>query len=572
MIKDVDINDSLELLKSARRANKRRQNGEGNEEYRIAVLGTDSTQYICQALKYILNINHGISATIYEGGYDSITKSVLDAMSDYYLFQPKACIMIPGTRDIKTLPPLMADNDLVDQLLQEYLSYYKKLWEEAAQTGAHVFMANFVVSPVCILGNLEANYRFSANAFIHEFNTVLIKERPNYVSLLDFDGLAANFGKNKWFDYTAFFTSKQGFHIDALGVVCDTIARSIAALYGKIRKCLVLDLDNTLWGGIVGDDGAMGINLDPNDLVGEAYRFFQQYILDLKKSGIILAICSKNDERIAKEPFLVNNDMLIKLDDISCFVANWDEKPQNLRIIANRLNIGIDSLVFFDDNPAERAIVTMQLPEVQVIDVPNDPAYYVKVLSDSGVFDRISLTKEDLTRSRFYTVSERTQVLSSYASYSDYLNGLEMKYAIDYLSESRIPRFAQLINKTNQFNLRTQRYSEAQISIMLSSNDYRLIYAELEDKYSNYGLISCVILKRNDCNFFVDTWVMSCRVFKRNVENKVFEFLINAAISEGIRYIKGEYIPTAKNTIVSDFFFSLGFEKHDSNNQWVYTL
>jgi FkbH-like protein len=545
-----------ELIKLAKRAEKQKLYGE--PQMRVAVLGTYSIQYICSCLKYVMFQKYGVTLGIFEGDYDGIGTALLDDRSDYYAYNPQATIILPNDVDVKNYPDLLSDTE---DSLRQVVDYYRSLW---AKAGA-VFQANFVIPNIDPLGNLSANYSFSRSAFLRDLNARLLRERPDNVTFLDFDSLAANAGKNNWFDYTAYFTSKQGFNLEYLGDVCALIARQLAAVLGKTKKCLVLDLDNTLWGGVVGDDGVDGINLDPNDAVGEAYRFFQKYVLELKQRGVILAVCSKNDEATAREPFVRNSFMLLKEKDVSCFVANWNDKATNIVSIAKQLNIGTDSLVFFDDNPAEREIVRQNVPEALVVDVPEDPAYYAKALNDTGAFDWLQITKEDISRSASYSSNKaRTELEMSFVDYGQYLATLEMEYQIALLDQIRVPRFTQLINKSNQFNLRTQRYSESQVVQMLNDSNHKLIYCELRDKFDDYGLISCVILHRN----FIDTWVMSCRVLKRNVEHRMFEFIKSLGCSS----IVGEYIPTAKNAIVKDLYPTLGFAgSKNKKGEWLWT-
>ena len=535
------MHDSIEFLRHIRRAENQKKYEQAETNLKVAVLGTNSIQYIVKGIRYLMYEQYGINSIVYEGEYDGIAKAILDENSDYYTFNPEVTVLLP---DSKT-----ADIDV-----------YQSFWQRMP---GYILQSNFVVPNITALGNLEANVEFSETYRLESANLELIRRKPSNVTILNFNGLASRLGTDRWFDYPTWFNTKYGFSLDFLPDVCSLITRQIGALVGKTRKCLVLDLDNTLWGGVVGDDGCDGIMLDPNNPVGEAYRFFQQYLLDLKNRGVILAVCSKNDLEIAVEPFNKNPNMILKRSDIACFIANWQDKATNLRMIAGALNIGTDSLVFFDDNPAEREIIRLNLPEVAVIDVPQDPAYYAKALSDSGVFDWLQITKEDRIRAASYqTNQEREKLLHQAVDYDAYLEALEMQYEIGFLDAKRIPRFAQLINKSNQFNLRTQRYSESQIEQMLADPTYTLIYAELTDKFDYYGLISCVILKNN----FIDTWVMSCRVLKRKVEDKVFDFILQH--TQGT--LTGEYLPTAKNKMVENFYPSFGFHETERKGEYVY--
>ena len=564
----TNISDAVKYIKLARLAEKHAiYNKTTEKSVKIAFVGTNSIQFICKVLKLFLFIKHGIYADIYEGDYAGITNAVLDETSGLYGFSPDVVIMIPDISDIKEFPPLFADSAETETALEVNVGFYTGLWEKLLRTGAHILQANFIAPPINQLGNLEGNYSFSKVSFIQALNLKLIQKKKNNVTFLDFNALASNLGKLKWFDYKSYFLYKQGFNLDFLGNVCELICIQVIALLGITKKCLVLDLDNTLWGGAVGDCGFEGIQLDPQDPLGEAYRFFQNYILELKNRGVIIAVCSKNDIETAKEPFVKNKNMLLKLDDISCFIANWNDKATNILRIAEELNIATDSMVFFDDNPAEREIVKNNLPEVMVIDVPYDPADYASVLNSAYAFDWIQITEEDLGRTSSYIIDEiRRKLERKFIDYNEYLQTLAMSADIGFLDKKRIPRFTQLINKTNQFNLRTKRYSESKIAELMNRSEYRLIYVELSDKFSDYGLISCVILKAEEMECFIDTWLMSCRVFKRGVEDLVFNFIVKTVKSLNCSKIIGEYIPTLKNAMVKDFYLELGFKRVEINS------
>lgn len=567
----TNISDIDRLIKLANRAEKNDIYKKKSEKsLKIAVLGTNSLQYVCKLLRLFVTFKCGIHADIYQGEYDGIANTILDESSELYSFLPDVVILTSTIDDIRKFPNLLSSNAEVEDVLKNNIDYYRLLWEKLSKTGAHVFQANFVTPPISQLGNLEANYIFSKTSFINKLNLEIIRQKTNRVTILDFDSLASILGKKKWFDYSSYFLYKQGFCFDFLGDVCNLICSQIAAFAGMTKKCLILDLDNTLWGGIVGDDGFEGIQLDPNNAVGEAYRFFQKYVLELKNRGILLAVCSKNDTDIAKEPFLKNKSMLLKLDDIACFKANWDDKATNIMRIAKELNIGLDSLVFFDDNPAEREIVKTNLPEVLVIDVPEDPAHYAYVLDSVHAFDWLQIAKEDLSRNSSYVSKEaRAELESTFVNYDEYLKALDMSAEIGYLDRKQIPRFSQLINKTNQFNLRTQRYSESAIAAFLENEDYRLIYVELSDKFSDYGIIASVILKKNKDECFIDTWLMSCRILKRGVEDLVFNFIVETAEELNCNKIVGEHIPTQKNSMVRNLYTDYGFRRTDTGEMYV---
>lgn len=565
-----NIEEIPQLLKLARRYGKSYVADE--KDVKIAVLGSYSIQHFVSVLRFLLH-EEGIDANIYEGEYDGILMDVLNEDSELYEFKPSMVILLPSIKDIKEFPALGSDTETIEQLTDKQVQLYHGIWSKLESSlGCQILQANFVLPIERALGNLESNYEYSRSFYYKRINANLEMKRGSNVTILDMDYWAAVVGKINWFDNSSYYLSKTGYRMDYIGIAAETFVKQILALTGKVKKCLVLDLDNTLWGGVVGDDGCMGIQLDPNNAIGEAYRAFQQYVLQLKERGVILAVCSKNEEDIAKEPFEKNDKMILKLDDISCFVANWEDKAGNIRNIASKLNIGVDSLVFFDDNPAEREIVKKFVPEVLVVDVPEDPADYVQALSLCMPFEWGQLTGEDFKRTQSYLQNSKRQELeSSFVNYDEYLQALDMVGSVEEIDEYSKERFAQLINKSNQFNLRTIRYTEAAIEQMMQDENTKLLAVSLKDKFSDYGIISCIILKKDGEECFADTWVMSCRVLKRGVEEFAFSHVCDAARAMGCTRLVGEYIPTAKNRMVKDFYPGLGFEEL-SENKYVYDL
>lgn len=564
------MRDFSSIIKDVRRFTKKYKDNDWNPSIRIAVLGTPSLQYFVQMLRFQLN-EISIQADIYEGEYNGINMAVFDETSYFYLFKPDIVILYTHYLDITQYPPLLSDQSVIDEYAESVIGYYHDIWERIkARVGAatQILQTNFVYPPEHLLGNLETKEVSSHLSFIREINRRLNLSATASINIIDAELLSEFVGKYNWFDYKSYFLSKTGFNLDYLYDFTMLFTRAIKASKGKIGKCLVLDLDNTLWGGVVGDEGYDGIMLDPNNAVGEAYRYFQKYIQELKLRGVILAVCSKNDEEIAKEPFQKNPNMVLSLDDISCFVANWEDKASNIRKIAQELNIGLDSLVFFDDNPAEREIVKNFLPEVTVIDVPKDPALYVVALDESSPFEWLQITKEDLSRSNSYVQNrKRAELEKSFVNYDEYLESLEMKASVYEIGGKDVARFTQLLNKSNQFNLRTQRYQESEIEEKISNTENKCIAVKLKDKFSEYGIISCVVLDKRNGRCFIESWVMSCRVLKRGIEDLVFQYILEEARSWGCDGIDGEYLPTKKNSMVSNLLDNYGFECYVSSDE-----
>lgn len=532
-------------------------------DIKIAVLGSCSVQYFVQVLRYML-YEDGIAADIYEGSFDGIKTDILDESSALYAFRPDILIILPDYRDLHELPGPGTDIKGVEQLAEIPIEEYKNLWSlvKSRLPETTILQGNFVIPTERILGNLEANYAFSRDYFFKTVNTGLTVQHPEYVTIVDMEYLASFYGKENWFDHTLYSLSKVPFSLRYIGNVAAMYEKLIAAWRGKIKKCIVLDLDNTLWGGIVAEEGFDGIRTDGNDAVGGAYLAFQRYLKALKDRGILLAVCSKNDEEIARQPFEQNKQMVLSYKDFASFVANWEDKATNLKRIAQEINIGLDSMVFFDDNPAERAIVKENLPEVTVIDVPEDPAYYIDALDRARLFEWLQLTKEDYTRAESYEKNRERRMLQETAlDYDAYLKSLDMRAVIDTPDPVQLKRFAQLINKSNQFNLRTKRYLEPYVESLNEKPEYGLIGASLKDKFSDYGLIACIILHKQDTTCFIDTFVMSCRVLKRGLEYLVFQHIYDWAKRQGCEQIVGEYIPTEKNGLVKELYPQLGFQK-----------
>ena len=546
---------------------------EHGDEYvakRIAVLASHSAQHFLGVLKLFLYAE-GIAPRFYVGPYGGIVSAVLATGSEFHAFKPEILLVFPVADDIKSYPKLFASTESVQEWIEIQGKSYLTLWDAVARHNPECLILHslFVIPFIRQLGNLETNYLFSRTNCLRGLNAYLIQHRPSNVTLVDMDYFASYFGKEKWFDEVAFFVSKQPFSLDASKIVASWFSRVLGTTIGHVRKCLVLDLDNTIWGGVIGDDGLNGINVDPNSPVGEAYLAFQRYLVTLRQRGVLLAVCSKNDEDAAKLPFTDHPDMILKPDDFAAFVANWDDKLTNVRRVAQHLNIGIDSVVFFDDNPAERALVREFEPSVEVIEVPDDPALYIRALEESFCFEWLQLSGEDITRSDSYVQDrKRLELKTQFVDYDSYLRSLEMEAWVDMTEEQSLPRVCQLINKTNQFNTRTQRYSESALRDMFGKPaEFSLVQIRLKDKFTNYGIISSLIVRYIEGAAFIENWVMSCRVFKRGLENVVINALCALARSRNCQWLIGEYIPTSKNGFVAKLYEEFGFARLNGGAQ-----
>jgi FkbH-like protein len=571
----ININDSSELFSLINKFKKIENLYHKKYKHtlikkKIAVLGSYTNKYIADILRLHLYY-YNISPSFYFGEFDNVPQEFLIPNSGLYNFKPDMVILLTLSSDIKKFPNLFSSKKDVELWTEKQINHYKIYWDKINEIPCQLFQTNFVKPIEKQLGNLEANYHFSRWSCIDYLNIKLAEKHPSNVTIIDAEYLASLVGRLNWFSEKNYFISKQGMSFEVMNLFVRSLSNTIVASLGKIKKCLVLDLDNTLWGGIIGDDDLEGINLDPNNAVGEAFIQFQKYVKQLKERGILLAVCSKNESEIAKLPFQKHPNMILKLEDISCFIANWKDKHINIREIADTLNIGLDSIVFFDDNPVERGMVSEAIPEVSIVNVPEDPAQYIRVFELEMHFDWAQLSLEDITRSNTIIANKKRESLekTSY-SYDDYLKNLKMYAKISEVSSLEFSRFVQLINKTNQFNLRTKRYTVAEVEDMKKDkNNYKIISVSLKDKFSNYGVISGLIIFKKNKEAFIDTWVMSCRVFGRNLEQAIFNSIIKIMEEWECDKIIGEYLPTKKNKIVKNLYSDLGFyflQENDENS------
>ncbi len=402
------------------------------------------------------------------------------------------------------------------------------------------------------------------------FNRTLVTNeqiiKGNYI--FDVDWLASSIGLQNWNDDAQWFHAKLAFAQHCLPVYADFAARIIGAIRGKTKKCLVLDLDNTLWGGVIGDDGINNIVIGQGNSVGEAYLGIQTMAKKLRDRGVILAVCSKNEESTALEPFRNHPGMILREEDIAVFKANWKDKASNLEEIAQELNIGLDSLVLLDDNPYERAQVRDALPMVAVPEVGDNPVHFPVLLSMAGYFESVSFTEEDKLRADQYQANvQRSKLSAQTKNIDDFLSSLEMKMSIRPFDTIGRKRITQLINKTNQFNLTTKRYTEKEVAEFEDSNDYLSLQIGLKDKFGDNGMISVLIAHKGKDVLFIDTWLMSCRVLKRGVEEAICNYLVDYAKQNNFSVIRGQYIPSERNGIVKDLYQKLGFELNEKKDK-----
>lgn len=523
---------------------------------RIAVLGSYTTQQFA-ALLPLAAARTGVAAEVYECGYGQFRQEVLDPSSGLYEFRPDVVVFAVHAGSLD-LPQQSADpaGD-VEREVGRWTSLWRLVQE---RTGARVVQHSFVAPPEAALGHLALRTLGSYPVMLQRLNLRLGEEAGGGVALVDCERLAALAGKRTWFDARYWFRSKQAVSLACVPLLARHTAAVVAAQLGQSRKCLVLDLDNTLWGGVLGEDGIGGIALGSGP-VGEAYSAFQRFVLALKERGIVLAICSKNNSADVREVFERHPDMLLRLDDVAVLSAGWDDKPAQLRRIATTLGLGLDALVFADDNPAEREVVRQLVPEVDVLPLPADPAGYVQALADYLLFEPAALTAEDVERTRMYQARARTAELQETASsLDDFLRSLDMVATPAGLDEVTLPRVTQLIGKTNQFNLTGRRRTQAEVAALAEDSRYRVLSIRLRDRFADHGLVGVLIGRAmEDGTFDIDTWLLSCRVIGRTLEHEMLALAADAARGAGCAALCGMYVPSTKNALVADLYPRLGF-------------
>ena len=563
--------EELFLLGSLRKKAHARQlvrPGMVHEKIRLALLGGYSLYPFHELLEHVCEMS-GIPCEIWLGEYDNYISEIMDDKSALYTFAPQIVLLIPSEQrcryggnltDSRQQQQVEAGK-VVDSLLELVSTLHKK-------TRAEIIVANFMLPARHDLGTYRSRTLGSDWTFRKWVNLELGLNAPPYLHICDLEFLAYRRGGLQSRDARAWFESKQPCSSGLLAKFAREAAHLIESLRRPSKKVLVLDLDNTLWGGIVADDGLEGIELGDTSPRGEAFKAFQKYIVLLKQRGVLLAVCSKNDHAQAAEVFEKHPEMILKMDDVVSFKANWEPKSDNLRQMAAELNLGLDSFVFVDDNPAEIEIVRQFAPEVTAILLGPDASEYVGQLQDCRLFEPRNITTEDAERTSQYRSEARRQVLqASVTDMDSYLESLAMEAAISEFVPVDVPRLAQLINKSNQFNLTTHRRTEADLHALMADPEHVGFSVRLKDRFGDHGLISIVIGQKKDGAMKIDTWLMSCRVLKRQVEEEVLNELARLAVSRGCERLTGVYLATAKNEMVRDFYTRMGFTLTVENEQ-----
>lgn len=531
------------------------------EPMRIAILPSSTFDAIATTMPAAA-ARRGLATRIELAEYDQIVQTALDPNATIWRSTPDAVIVQFDHTWLgldRFIGPQEADP--VAGALDRVAMVFEAIRQHS---GAHLIFTNIAPPPMPLFGNLDAAVAGTPRSQIVRFNAGLPTKLGSGAAIMDVAAMAEQVGTSRWFDPVMWSLYKVVCAPDCVPLYAEAIARIVAAMRGKSRKCLVLDCDNTLWGGVIGDDGLENIRIGEGSAEGECFLAVQKLALDLKRRGVILAVSSKNFDATARAAFRDHPDMLLRESDIAVFQANWSDKASNLEAIARELNIGIDSLVLLDDNGAERAQVRAALPTVAVPELPADPAYYPAYLANAGYFEATAYSAEDSQRAGSYIENaRRAEVLEKSRDLGEYLRALDMSFSaapFDALGRSRI---VQLINKSNQFNLTTRRYTEAQVAQFEGDPACITLQVRLKDKFSDFGMIGVVIGVPHDSDrqgLELDSWLMSCRVLGRKVEQGMLQALVMAAKPAGIKTLYGRYLPTAKNAMVSDLYDNLGFE------------
>jgi FkbH-like protein len=570
----LDANQLQRVARLVEFARERRDGDAGLTSFRLGIVSNATTDFITPAImgtgaRYGFDIDCGTT------GFGQFMQAALDPESDINRARCDAVLLALDSRAF-ALDCAPGDASAAAAAVERALDSIDAMAGVLAQFCSTLVLQTAPPLPETMLGGFDALLPGSHLSQVSALNDgIRDRCRGSSLKLLDVATTASQVGLAEWHDAGAWNLAKQPFGHAFIPVYADSLCRLIAAIRGKSRKAIVLDLDNTLWSGVIGDDGMDRINVAQGDPTGEAHLALQSYALGLRERGVVIAICSKNTDAVARQVFREHPDMLMREEHIAVFQANWDDKATNLRAIADALNIGLDALVFVDDNPAERALVRQRLPQIAVPELPSDVSLYVRTIAAGGYFEATGFSQEDRQRAQFYTQNaRRVSLQAAIGDIDDYLKSLDMKIHFAAFDEQGRARIAQLINKSNQFNLTTRRYTEGDVTAMIGAPDLFTLRIRLEDSFGDNGLISTVICRPTGQDWEIDTWLMSCRVLGRKVEQAVLDVLVRAARRAGATRLVGVYIPTERNVIVAEHYAKLGFafEKRGDDGTEVWAL
>jgi FkbH-like protein len=531
---------------------------------RLAVLASSTVDHLLPAIR-IAGLRRRLLIDTHSGAYGQYRQDLLDPTASLHQFAPQTVLFSLTAQEAIAAVPLMATVTEVDETIARLIGELRSLWQRARETfNAAIIQQTFINVTESLFGSYDRLVPGAPARVVARLNDRLCEAAAqDGALLLDIARASEHDGIDAWFDAGRWLQGKLEVAPQAAPLYGDFVARILAAQRGLSKKCLVLDLDNTLWGGVIGDDGIDGIVLGEGSAVGEAHLALQRYAKQLKERGVILAVCSKNNPEVAEAAFREHPEMLLRRSDIAVFLANWHDKTENLKTVATRLNIGLDSLVFVDDHPVERARVRQRLPMIAVPELPEDAAQFVRCIADAGYFEAVAFTSEDRHRAGQYAANaEREVLLGSAQSMDEFLRGLKMSVAFGPFTVVDHARVVQLINKTNQFNTTTRRYTSEEITYFANLPNALTLQFRLSDRFGDNGLVSAMILRSTPDHedvLEIDSWVMSCRVFGRQLEFEAMNIAVEAARQRGARAFIADYIASSKNEVISALYPSLGF-------------
>lgn len=561
--------DSLYILKNKIKIIKElKENNTIRTPIRIAVLGGSTTHDICTCLQIFL-LNHGLDPDFYESEYNRYWEEAVFSNERLKEFKPDIIYIHITVKNISAKLDVNDTDQIINQKLTDQYQYFETMWNKLREEyQCPIIQNNFERPLIRLYGNQDisnphgfSNFVFRLNSMFYEYSRL----RP-WLYINDIDYVSSAYGLDKWYDDAAWYMYKYAMAVNAIPEICYSLSNIIKSLYGKNKKVLTIDLDNTLWSGVISEDGLSGIEMGNDSNIGEAYFEIQKYVKEQKQLGVILAINSKNDLEDVKAAFQ-HPDMQLSMDDFSVIEANWENKDGNIKAIAEKLNLGLDSIVFMDDNPVERDIVKQQLPMVTVPSI-DEPEKFIRILNRGGYFEITNLSDEDKNRAQmYYEISQRNLEEKKFVNYNDFLVSLNMQASIQNIDENSLPRVVQLINKSNQFNLTAKRYTEDDIRRLVNDKNNICLYGRLKDKFGDNGIVSVLIARKKGKRAEIDLFLLSCRVFKRGMEAAMLDVLFDLCIEDKCEVVTGIYYKTKKNSMVKGLYENMGFKLKECSEE-----
>ena len=531
-------------------------------------MGGSTTKLIKENLEIFLK-DRNLDPKFYESDYNQFYYEGIKPSKTLKKFNPNFIYIHTSSLNIDEFPEVESKKKQSEKLIENTFNKYRSIWTNLSKNfDCNIIQNNFEMLSLTSLGNLDSSKHYGKINFITKLNLKFFEysNKVNNLIIQDINLISAQYGLDKWHDDSFYFNYKYALNHEAIPTLTKNITKIIESQIGKSKKCLLLDFDNTLWGGVIGEIGWKNIQIGNDSALGQVYLRFQKYVFELMSKGVILAGCTKNDNDVALSGFK-NDSNILKKKHFSIIKANWENKAKNIMEISKELNIGLDSMVFIDDSKFERELVKKQLPMVEVPNIGDDPEKYIFYLDREKYFENSKLSNEDLQRTSFYKTNiERENDQNNFKDYNEYLKSLKMKSNLKSFKNENIDRIYQLINKTNQFNLTTKRMNINETKNIIDNSNFLTFAGNLNDKFGENGIVTILIVKIKKNKVEIIQWLMSCRVFNRGLEFAIFDQLISWCKNNSILTIQGLYIPTKKNFIVKNFYKNLGFNKINRNN------